>query len=261
MGAAVDRARRAGLRVRALLPVHLFGRCVSLAPLRALASGEDLRLVEDAAQAFGGRDASGLPAGSAGQAGCFSFFPTKNLGAWGDGGAVVTRHADLAARVRRLRAHGASAQYVHAELGCNSRLDALQAAVLTVKGRHFEAWQRTRALWARLYREGLRGLPLDVPTDADPPGAHAWHAFVVRSARRDDLARFLASQGIEARAYYPVPLHRQPVFAHLEEPEHPVSEALSATTLALPLGATPPGTAIEFVIDQIRAFFSSKRPT
>ena len=255
MAAAVDRARRAGLRVRALLPVHLFGRCASLGPLRDLAASEGLRLVEDAAQAFGARDDAGIAAGGAGDAGCFSFFPTKNLGAWGDGGAVVTRDADVNARVRSLRAHGASAPYVHAELGRNSRLDAVQAAVLTVKGRHFDAWQQSRAAWAHAYRAGLHDVALDLPPVPASRGVHAWHAFVVRCGRRDDLARWLHAQGIDARVYYPVPLHRQRVFAELDEPFLPVTEALTRTALALPIGALPPGEGHAFVVEQIRRFF------
>jgi dTDP-3-amino-3,4,6-trideoxy-alpha-D-glucose transaminase len=255
MGDAVDRARRAGLRVRALLPVHLFGRCAPMGALRDLAAREGLVLVEDAAQALGGRADDGAAAGAGGDAGCFSFFPTKNLGAWGDGGAVVTRDAEVVARVRRLRAHGAITPYVHAELGRNSRLDAVQAAVLLAKARHLDAWQRARAGWAEGYRAALGHLPLTLPAVPPAPAVHAWHAFVVRTARRDDLARALVGAGIDARVYYPVPLHRQPVFAALDEPAMPVAEALCASALALPIGGLSAPAAQARVVDLVASFF------
>ena len=169
------------MRVRAILPVHLFGRCAPIEGLQALAAKEGLALVVDAAQAIGARDERGRASGAGGDAGCFSFFPTKNLGAWGDGGAVVTDRDDVAARARRLRAHGALQPYVHAELGRNSRLDALQAAVLLAKAPHLAAWQDARARLARRYRGALAGLPLTLPAAPEPPAVHAWHAFVVRS--------------------------------------------------------------------------------
>jgi dTDP-4-amino-4,6-dideoxygalactose transaminase len=255
MSEALGRARREGLRVRAVAPVQLFGRCVASGPLLEWAADENLLVVEDAAQALGARDERGSPAGALGDAGCFSFFPTKNLGAWGDGGAVVTRRADVAARVRRLRVHGATAPYVHAELGRNSRLDALQAAVLGVKARHFDAWQRSREGWAAHYRKALAGLPLTLPPVPPPPAVHAWHAYVVCCARRDDLARHLQAAGVEVRTYYPVPLHRQPAFAAVGAPELPVAEALCRTALALPIGALGSSRAQALVTDAIAAFF------
>ncbi|MCL2450088.1 MAG: DegT/DnrJ/EryC1/StrS family aminotransferase, partial [Polyangiaceae bacterium] len=259
MAAAVDRARGAGLRVRALLPVHLFGRAAPVEALRDLSLREGIALVEDAAQAFGARTAAGAPAGGSGDAGCFSFFPTKNLGAWGDGGAVVTPHADVAARVRKLRAHGAVAPYVHAEVGRNSRLDAMQAAVLTVKARHVEAWQRARAAWADRYTRAFAHLPLGLPAVPERPAVHAWHAFVVRTPRRDALAESLHAAGIETRVYYPVPLHRQRAFARFgQEPDMPVAESLCQTALALPISALPAAAAQELVIERVEAFFAGR---
>ena len=206
---AIRRARAAGLRVRAVVPVHLFGLCAPMRELKALAAREGVALVEDAAQALGGRDGEGGAAGGAGDAGCLSFFPTKNLGAWGDGGAVVTSRDDVAARVRRLRAHGAVAPYTHAELGRNSRLDALQAAVLLTKSRHLPGWHAARARLAARYLEALGALPLVLPHAPAAPALHAWHAYVLRTPRRDALAAFLREHGVESRVYYPVPLHRQ----------------------------------------------------
>jgi dTDP-4-amino-4,6-dideoxygalactose transaminase len=255
---ALARARSAGLRVRALLPVDLFGRCAPRDALEALAAREGLALLEDAAQAIGGRDEAGRASGAAGDAGCFSFFPTKNLGAWGDGGALVTNRDDVAARMRRLRAHGATAPYVHAEIGRNSRLDALQAAVLLAKAPRLSGWQDARGRIARRYHAELAGLPLTLPAAAPAPGAHAWHAFVVRTPRRDAMAAALREQGVEARVYYPVPLHRQPCFAALEEPGLPVTEEICRTSLALPIYPSLRDDQQALVIEAIAGFFATR---
>jgi dTDP-4-amino-4,6-dideoxygalactose transaminase len=249
------RGRRAGLRVRAIVPVHLFGRCAPHA-LRPFASEEGLALVEDAAQALGARDDSGCPAGATGEAGAFSFFPTKGLGAWGDGGAIVTSNTEVAARLRRLRAHGAVEPYVHAETGRNSRLDALQAAILLSKTRHLESWNEVRSGIVERYRSDLAGLPVTLPPRMDRPGVHAWHAFVIRTVERDALARHLRDHGIESRAYYPVPLHRQPCFAGLGEPSLPAAERACRTALALPLFVGLSSEQQRFVTDRISEFFS-----
>jgi dTDP-4-amino-4,6-dideoxygalactose transaminase len=249
---ALERARRAGLRVKGLLPVDLFGLCAPVDRLRSLAATEGLVLLEDAAQAIGARDESGRASASVGDAGCFSFFPAKNLGAWGDGGAVVTNREDVAMRVRRLRAHGATEPYVHGEVGRNSRLDALQAAVIMAKAPHLARWQDARARIARRYLEGLAGLPITLPLAPAPPASHAWHAFVIRTPRRDALAAVLRDRGIEARVYYPVPLHRQPCFAALGEPALPVTEETCRTALALPMFPTMTEDQQSWVIEAIR---------
>ncbi len=260
VGAALARARAAGLRVGAILPVHLFGLCGPVAALRDLARGEGLALLEDAAQAIGARDGAGRPSGAGGDAACFSFFPAKNLGAWGDGGAVVTDREDLAAHVRRLRAHGAVGPYVHGEIGRNSRLDALQAAVLLAKAPRLRSWQEARSRIARRYLAELAPAPLVLPSAPSRPAEHAWHAFVVRSARRDALGEALRAQGIEARVYYPVPLHRQPCFAALGEPPLPVAEEVCATALALPIFPAMREDQQDAVVTAIRAFFAEGRP-
>jgi dTDP-4-amino-4,6-dideoxygalactose transaminase len=210
--------------------------------------------VQDAAQALGARDDEGRPAGSQGDAAALSFFPTKNLGAWGDAGAVVTSRDDVAARVRSLRAHGATAPYVHAEAGRNSRLDALQAAVLLAKSPRLSAWNATRSRLAARYLAELARLPLVLPCAPEPPAVPAWHAFVVRSERRDALASFLHERGVEARVYYPVPLHRQPCFASLDEPALPVTEKACRTALALPLFTTMTDDQQSYVLEQVAAF-------
>ncbi len=252
---AIDRAARSGVRVRALLPVDLFGRCAPVGALEGLAAQEGLALVGDAAQAIGARDEAGRASGAAGDAACFSFFPTKNLGAWGDGGAIVTRRDDLAARAPPLRGPGAMEPYLHGELGRNSRLDALQAAVLLAKAPRLASWQDARSRIARRYQAAWAGLPLRVPTSPEPPAVHAWHAFVVRSPRRDALVAALREGGIEARVYYPVPLHRQPCFASLAEPPLPVAEEICRTALALPIFPALRDEQQGHVIERVAAFF------
>jgi dTDP-4-amino-4,6-dideoxygalactose transaminase len=252
---AIGRARRSGWNVRALVPVHLFGRCAPIAALQALAARDGIAVIEDAAQAIGARDEAGRHAGGVGDAGCLSFFPTKGLGAWGDGGAVVTSRSDVATRLRRLRAHGAVEPYVHAEAGRNSRLDAVQAAVLLTKTRFLPEWQRARSSLSDRYRTELARWPLVLPTPPDSPAMHAWHAFVVRTPRRDALARTLQQRGIETRVYYPVPLHRQPCFAWLNEPSLPVAEEICRTALALPVFAAMSHDQHDFVVEQVGHFF------
>ena len=250
---AIRRARGAGLRVRAVVPVHLFGLCAP-GDLSALAKSEEIALVEDAAQALGARDDAGRPAGAAGDAAGISFFPTKNLGAWGDGGAVVTSRDDVAARVRRLRAHGAVAPYRHAELGRNSRLDALQAVVLLAKSRHLPAWQASRARVASRYAAELARLPLVLPHVPPAPATPAWHAYVVRTPCRDALGAFLRDAGVETRVYYPVPLHRQECFLGLDEPALPGVEAICQTALAFPLFPAMTDEQQGYVLEQVARF-------
>ncbi len=253
--AAISRGRRAGRRVRALVPVHLFGLCAPVASLHALALEEHLGLVEDAAQALGARDAEGRAAGQTGDCAAFSFFPTKTLGAWGDGGAVVTSRDDIASRVRRLRVHGASAPHVHDEIGCNSRLDEIQAAVLMVKTKYFETCQAARARIAARYRAELPSSSLVLPCFPERPAVHAWSAFVVRTERRDLLAKWLRERGIEVRVYYPMGLHQQACFSNLDLASLPVTEEICRTALALPIYASMTDEAQTYVIERIVEFF------
>jgi dTDP-4-amino-4,6-dideoxygalactose transaminase len=169
----------------------------------------------------------------------------------------VTGREDVALRVRRLRAHGALEPYVHGELGRNSRLDAIQAAVLLAKAPHLASWQAARARIAHRYQEQLAGLPLTLPTTPERPAVHGWHAFVVRTERRDALALALRERGVEARVYYPVPLHLQPCFASLREPSLPVAEAICRTALALPIFPALREEQQGHVVEQIAAFFSA----
>lgn len=225
-----------GPRTRAILPVHLFGHPADMVALRDLADRHGLLLLEDACQAFGARIGD-RTAGGLGHAGCFSFFPSKNLGGAGDGGLVVTDDGALADHVRRLRNHGSGRErYVHQELGFTSRLDALQAAILRVKLKRVEAWNERRRTLAALYDELLSGLPLRLP-EARAGYHHVYHVYCIRSAKRDAIRKALAAAGVETAVYYPLPLHLQPALqgrcrevGNLEE-----AEAAARTALALPM--------------------------
>jgi dTDP-4-amino-4,6-dideoxygalactose transaminase len=224
---------------RAIIVVHLFGLPADLDALRTVADRAGVPLIEDAAQAIGARYRD-RPVGSVGAAGCFSFFPTKNLGAFGDAGLVTTNDAALATEVRLLRNHGMEPKYVHARVGGNFRLDALQAAVLRVKLPHLAAWTDARCRNADRYRAlvgefGLR----EVLTLPDEPAdrTHIYNQFVIRSRQRDALRAHLAGERIGTEIYYPVPFHRQPCFAAMNRDAagYPVADEAAATTLALPI--------------------------
>ncbi len=249
---------RAHGTLKAILPVHLFGLCADMDPLLAIAKRHGLSMIEDAAQAIGA-SCGGRLAGSMGDAGCVSFFPTKNLGAWGDGGAVVTSREDVASRVKRLRAHGMSTPYRSEELGTNSRLDALQAAVLGVKARHLAAWNIARARVASRYRDRLADLAPRLVLPAEREGArHVYNQLVVRADARDALAAHLASRGVATRVYYPLTLPRQACFAYLgEDPaSFPVADAAARTALAIPVYPELTDDAIDYVADAIRELFA-----
>jgi len=223
-----------GPRTRCVVPVHLHGRMADMAPLLALAADAGVALVEDAAQAHGAR-CRGRHAGTLGQLGCFSFYPSKNLGAWGDGGAVVTDDARLARRVRLLRTHGALEHDDHRLVGTTARLDAVQAAVLRVKLRRLEADNALRrALAARLDR-ALAGGPVALPAPTPPGHDHVFHHYVVRSERRDAQRARLAAHGVATAVHYPVPIHRMPAYAAREPTALPIAERLAATSCSLPL--------------------------
>lgn len=223
-------------RTRCIVPVHLYGRMVELDPVLSLAREHGAFVVEDACQAHGARY-HGRRAGAIGHLGCFSFYPAKNLGAWGDGGAVVTSDPALADHVRLLRSHGERRRYHHEICGATARLDALQAAVLRVKLRHLEVdTARRRAVAVRL-SGALAGAPLDLPPPPPEHSDHVFHLYVVRCARRDILREHLAERGIATGLHYPVPIHRTPAFAHLGlgPGALPVSERLATEVCSLPL--------------------------
>ena len=226
-------------RTRAILPVHLFGLAADLDPILQLAEAHRLAVVEDAAQAIGACY-RGRHVGSLGAAGCFSFYPSKNLGGAGDGGMVTTNDAQVADQLRRLRDHGRSQKYSHEVLGMNSRLDALQAAILRVKLLHLANWTRRRQEKAERYRALFDEAALDgnVKLPAAPPGCfHVYNQFTVRSSERDRLREFLRARGIPTEIYYPRPLHLQPAFGYLgyRAGEFPAAEAASREVLSLPI--------------------------
>ena len=245
--------------VKAIVPVHLFGQCVDMAPILELAAAYGIPVVEDAAQALGARyPACDRPAGSMGRVGCFSFYPTKNLGAMGDAGLVATGDFDLAARVRRLRNHGGHAAYRHPEVGGNFRLDTLQAAILSAKLPHLDAWHGRRRELAMYYDARLQAPGLELPAAAWGRERHIWHQYVIRvPRRRDELRSFLAARRVDTMVYYPVPLHRQPCFHHLghDAGAFPRSEDAAARSLALPIYPELTPAMQNRVIEEIAAFY------
>lgn len=244
--------------IKAVIPVHLFGGCTDLDPIIAAAEERGIPVIEDAAQSIGS-EYKGRRAGSIGAIGCFSFFPSKNLGAFGDAGLCASNDAALAERLRSLRVHGSRVKYYHESIGINSRLDALQAAVLRVKLRYLDEWSAARQRNAELYRQLLEtaGAPIVVPRPALYQTRHIYNQFVIRCERRDALRESLQQKGVGTEIYYPLPLHLQPCFAYLgyKEGDFPVSERVAKTTLALPVYPELRRDDLEYVADQISKFF------
>ncbi|MDB6085668.1 MAG: Glutamine--scyllo-inositol transaminase, partial [Gammaproteobacteria bacterium] len=232
--------RRTGGRVKAIMPVHLYGQAADMDPLLEIARNHRLKVIEDAAQAIGTEYRNGARAGSIGDIGCFSFFPSKNLGAFGDAGLCTTRDADLAERMRVLRVHGGKPKYFHALIGGNFRIDELQAAVLRVKLKYLDGWtqarQRNAAFYDRAFAGAAFGSRLVTPT-AVAGQRHIFNQYVVRVRQRDALKSFLAERSIGTEIYYPVPLDRQDCFAYLgyAPGAFPESERAARETLALPI--------------------------
>lgn len=243
-----------GLWLKAILPVHLFGQASEMDELGSLAKEHNLWVVEDAAQSLGARY-RGRPVGGLGDLGCFSFFPSKNLSCLGDGGAVATNDPNLAQRVRLLRVHGASRKYHHQFLGYNSRLDALQAALLRVKLSHLSRWNEQRRANARYYDQRLSGVV--TPPKALPHNYHIYNQYTIRAQRRDELKAHLAEHGISTEVHYPLPLPLQPAFAGLghKPGEFPAAEAASKEVLSLPVYPELTQTQQDFIIETIRSFF------
>lgn len=249
-------------RVKAMVPVHLYGQVAPMEALEALAADWRLAVVEDAAQAIGAEDPRGRRAGSIGTAGCFSFFPSKNLGGFGDGGMVTCNDAELAEKMRILRMHGSHPKYHHALVGGNFRLDALQAAIVSVKLRYLDQWtagrQDNAATYRRLFTEA--GLAERIGLPAEGTGRHIYNQFVIRvPGRRDALRDHLVRCGVGCEIYYPIPLHLQPCFADLgyEQGDFPESERAATETLALPIFPELRDDQQQYVVDRIRAFFDA----
>jgi dTDP-3-amino-3,4,6-trideoxy-alpha-D-glucose transaminase len=223
--------------VRCVIPVHLFGRTVEMSPLMDVARSAGLSVIEDASQAHGARY-RGCPVGSIGDAGTFSFYPAKNLGAWGDGGAVVTGRRDLADRVRLLRSHGECPRYHHQIIGTTGRLDAIHAAILSVKLRRLEQVNQARQRVAMELREALSEADqLIAPAPLAAGGEHVYHQFVIRSAQRDAVKEFLAAEGVPTGVHYPIPIHRSDAYAALAEERDvaPCATRLAGEILSLPV--------------------------
>jgi dTDP-4-amino-4,6-dideoxygalactose transaminase len=221
-----------GPRTKAILPVHLYGQPADMAGIERVAARHNLAIVEDCCQAHCAT-ANGRPVGTIGAAGAFSFYPTKNLGAFGDGGAIVTRDAALAERLRRLRNGGQRGRFEHVELGVNSRLDEMQAAVLRARLPRLRGWTSRRRQLAARYRAGLAGASIEVPRECD--AGHVYHLFVVRARDRDTFQRQLAADGIETHVHYPMPIPRQQAFARMAPADCPSADRACAEVLSLPL--------------------------
>lgn len=253
----LDHALATHPSIKAILPVHLYGGCADMGPILERALARSIPVIEDAAQAVGA-EWRGQRTGSIGTIGCFSFFPTKNLGGFGDGGMLTTNDEELARKLKALRIHGSFEKYVHQWSGMNSRLDALQAAVLDVKLDHLDAWNRARQRNAALYREALAGI-VTLPVQQPFQTSHVYNQFVIRCARRDELRAFLSESGVGTEVYYPLPLHLQPALAAFghKAGDFPVSEQLSKEVLALPIFAELTQEEIATVAGLIREFYET----
>lgn len=223
-------------RTRAIIPVHLYGQAADMEPILEFARAHDLHVIEDAAQAIGATY-HGKRAASIGEMGCLSFYPTKNLGGYGDGGMILTNSPELHGKVLSLRMHGECRKYVSAEQGWNSRLDEIQAAILRVKLRHLDDWNRARRVHARNYTESLAKVRGAVPPKVADWGEHVFHQYTVRVPQRNQVQKQLAAQGIASTVYYPVPLHLQPIYRSLgyQPGSLPEAERASSECLSLPL--------------------------
>lgn len=256
-------------KAKAIIPVHLFGQCADMDPLLKIAKEKNLSVIEDAAQALGAEYISsaaseGRRAGQMGNLGCFSFYPTKNLGAFGDAGMVVTDHPGLAERVRLLRVHGSQPKYFHKRIGLNSRLDTIQAAILLVKFKYLEKWTTERQKKAERYRllfqdllSSVHGLKL--PT-IQYQNRHIFHQYVIRVPERDRLRQFLTEEGIGTDIYYPLPLHLQECYSFLkyQQGDLPISEKASEEVLALPIYPELTEDQQTCVAERIRSFYQKR---
>lgn len=255
-------------RVKAIIPVHLFGCCADMEAITAIAAQHGIPVLEDAAQALGCAHPMGA-AGAISEAGWYSFYPTKNLGAFGDAGMVTCRDAKLADRIRSLRNHGMEPRYYHHSVGGNFRLDAIQAAVLNIKLPHLDAWGAGRRAKAAFYRasfqkhgiDALLGLPLEPWSETGLENHHIYNQFIIRAPKRDALRKFLAEAGVGSEIYYPLPLHLQECFQHLgyKPGDFPEAEKAATETLALPIFPELTEQQQEYVVEKIGEFFKTEQ--
>jgi len=246
-------ADRITARTRAIMPVHLYGQSADMDPLISLAEKHGLIVIEDAAQAHGARY-RGRRFGSLGHLACFSFYPGKNLGAYGDAGAVITDDPELAQCIRMFHDHGRTGKYMHQQVGFNSRLDALQAAILRVKLSHLDRWNECRRKHAVLYDQLLADVPGVVTPYVAPNVEHVYHLYVIQVPNRDEVQAALKAAGVETGIHYPIPLHEQPAYAHLGyKPEDlPVTHALAPRILSLPMYPELTDEQIHSVVDVLK---------
>jgi len=254
--------RRTGGRVKAIMPVHLYGQVCDMEALMGIASRLGLYVIEDAAQAIGAQDGKGRMAGGIGHIGCFSFFPTKNLGAFGDAGLCTTSHTALAERMRVLRVHGAEPKYHHSLIGGNFRLDEIQAAVLNVKLKSLDDWMAARDGHARQYTQRLQAVSpagAVVTPVKSRGGRHVWNQYVIRAKRRDELRQHLTAGAVGTEIYYPIPLHLQQCFAYLgyRPGQLPEAERAAREVLALPVFPELLPAQIDHVTGTIQRFYSA----
>jgi dTDP-4-amino-4,6-dideoxygalactose transaminase len=255
-------------KTKAIIPVHLYGQCADMDPILQIAKDRRLFVIEDAAQALGAEywppfHSDGRRAGQMGDLGCFSFFPTKNLGAFGDAGMVVTNNPSWAERIRILRVHGSQPKYFHKWIGINSRLDAIQAAILIAKFKHLEGWTEARRKNAQRYQSLLKDLSSSLPGLRLPTiqykNRHIFHQYVIGLPKRNELRQFLIKEGIGTEIYYPVPLHLQGCYSFLRHHpgDFPFSEKAAEETLALPIYPELTEDQQLYVVDRIKAFYKS----
>ncbi|CCJ34289.1 DegT/DnrJ/EryC1/StrS family aminotransferase [Caloramator australicus] len=245
-------------RTKAIIPVHIFGQMVDMDRIMEIAKKHNLIVIEDACQAIGA-EYKGKKAGSIGHAACFSFFPTKNLGGYGDGGMVVTNDDAVAERIRMLRFHGSKVKYYHEILGYNSRLDELQAAILNVKFKYLDEWNRKRAEKAEIYNELLKDTSCKLPVARDY-NKHIYHLYIIQHEKRDELIKYLKDNGVATGIYYPVPLHLQNVYKDLgyKEGDLPNAEYASKRTFAIPLYPELTLEQQKYVAEKIKEFENLK---
>ena len=246
-------------RTKAILPVHLYGQSCDMDSIMDIARRYNLYVIEDCAQAIGTRYRE-KPVGSIGNAGCLSFFPSKNLGACGDAGMMVTNDEELASRVEVLRRQGGKKKYFHEVLGFNSRLDTLQAAILNVKLNYLDEWNEGRRTVAHRYNQlfSEMDLPLETPFDI-PESYHVYHQYTIRSKRRDELAVYLKEKGVMTMVYYPVPLHLQPLYSDMANLSLPHAEQAALEVLALPISPHLTMEDQEFIVKEIENFFKGSQ--
>ncbi len=249
-------------KTKAIIPVHLFGQCAEMGAINEIAKRRKVAVIEDACQAIGAMQ-NGLKAGVLGDTGCFSFFPSKNLGGFGDGGLITTNDAKLHEALAMLRVHGSRVRYVHEQIGINSRLDALQAAILRVKLNHLDRWtegrQRNAARYERLFTEARLLDRVTLPV-TQPGNYHVFNQYTIRAQQRDELKNFLKERGIGTEVYYPIPMHVQDCYRFLghKKGDFPVSEQAAAEALSLPVFAELTDEQLVYVVGTIQDFYGGK---